>query len=393
MKIIPIFFVLLIISLTITPVLAADPSSQMTDPVSFILNLLKNNKGQPGEPGITTTIVSGNGTEGPQGPPGPTGLTGPMNQTANMTPGAAAEIWVNNTFTLPNGTDANVINIGNSLQAELDFYIPRGIKGDKGDTGLTGPMNQTANMTAGSKGDTGAQGDKGDKGDTGEHGDKGDTGEQGPPGTTNYLELSNLPDLTQFLWLNGSRSMTGNLSMGSKYINNLFSGTLGTDAVNKSYVDSKPIYNASYWTGTNYNSSYQTSTYNSTYAGHTTLLQVYPVGSIYISVTNTNPGTIFGGTWATFGNGRVLVGNDTSQLEFDTVKETGGAKTNSTVITHTHDTTHMVGTTDGTYGTFDSSSTTPGTSKVLTSAAPAGALTSMSIVQPYIVVYFWERTA
>ena len=54
--------------------------------------------------------------------------------------------------------------------------------------------------------------------------------------------------------------------------------------------------------------------------------EVYPVGSIYISVTNTNPGTIFGGTWVAFGTGRTLVGIDTSQTEFNTVEKTGGEK-------------------------------------------------------------------
>ena len=84
MRIIPLFFALLILGLNIAPVLAADPSGQMTDPVTYILNLLKNNKGQPGEPGVTTIITSGNGTQGPQGPPGPVGPMGPMNQTANI---------------------------------------------------------------------------------------------------------------------------------------------------------------------------------------------------------------------------------------------------------------------------------------------------------------------
>jgi hypothetical protein len=51
--------------------------------------------------------------------------------------------------------------------------------------------------------------------------------------------------------------MTGNLSMGSQYINNLLTGGLGSDAVNKSYVDSRP--------DSTYNASYLTSTYNTTY--------------------------------------------------------------------------------------------------------------------------------
>ena len=52
----------------------------------------------------------------------------------------------------------------------------------------------------------------------------------------------------------------------------------------------------------------------------------YPVGSIYISVINENPTKWFGGTWVAFGAGRVLVGVDTSQSEFNTVLKTGGSK-------------------------------------------------------------------
>lgn len=54
---------------------------------------------------------------------------------------------------------------------------------------------------------------------------------------------------------------------------------------------------------------------------------VYPVGSIYMSVNNTDPGELFGGIWEAWGSGRVPVGVDGSQAEFDTVEEKGGAKT------------------------------------------------------------------
>jgi hypothetical protein len=48
-----------------------------------------------------------------------------------------------------------------------------------------------------------------------------------------------VPDVAQFLFINGTRAMTGNLSMGSQYINSLVTGGLGTDAVNKTYADTK----------------------------------------------------------------------------------------------------------------------------------------------------------
>ena len=62
---------------------------------------------------------------------------------------------------------------------------------------------------------------------------------------------------------------------------------------------------------------------------------VYPVGSIYMSVNNTNPGTLFGGTWVAWGSGRVPVGVDTSNVAFDSVEETGG-NADAIVPSHSH---------------------------------------------------------
>lgn len=59
----------------------------------------------------------------------------------------------------------------------------------------------------------------------------------------------------------------------------------------------------------------------------TALTQAFPVGAIYISTSSANPATALGyGTWSAFGTGRVLVGIDTSDPDFDTVEETGGSK-------------------------------------------------------------------
>lgn len=56
--------------------------------------------------------------------------------------------------------------------------------------------------------------------------------------------------------------------------------------------------------------------------------EAFPVGAVYINVTGTNPGTELGyGTWSAFGAGRVLVGYDSGDTDFDTAEETGGAKT------------------------------------------------------------------
>lgn len=56
---------------------------------------------------------------------------------------------------------------------------------------------------------------------------------------------------------------------------------------------------------------------------------IYPVGSIYMSVNNVNPSTLFGGTWEAWGSGQVPVGVNTNDTDFNTVEKTGGSKTQS----------------------------------------------------------------
>lgn len=60
---------------------------------------------------------------------------------------------------------------------------------------------------------------------------------------------------------------------------------------------------------------------------------VYPVGSIYMSASLSTAGAVnavLPGTWQAWGTGRVPVGVDTNQTEFNSVEKTGGAKN------HTH---------------------------------------------------------
>lgn len=67
------------------------------------------------------------------------------------------------------------------------------------------------------------------------------------------------------------------------------------------------------------------------------LSRIYPVGSIYMSATLSTAAQVnatLGGTWVAWGAGRVPVGVDSSQTEFDTVEETGGSKY---IQNHTHD--------------------------------------------------------
>lgn len=56
------------------------------------------------------------------------------------------------------------------------------------------------------------------------------------------------------------------------------------------------------------------------------LNHIYPVGSIFITTVNQDPSPYLGGKWESFGAGRVLVGFDSSQTEFNTIGKTGGSK-------------------------------------------------------------------
>ena len=59
----------------------------------------------------------------------------------------------------------------------------------------------------------------------------------------------------------------------------------------------------------------------------------FPIGSVFIAVVITNPATLLGyGTWAALGAGRVLVGYDAADADFNASKKTGGAKTVAAVV-------------------------------------------------------------
>ena len=79
---------------------------------------------------------------------------------------------------------------------------------------------------------------------------------------------------------------------------------------------------------------------NNTSSINNMLNTVYPVGSIYMSINNTNPSTIFGGTWVSWGAGKVPVGVNANETEFNSVEKTGGAKTHTLttqqIPSHTH---------------------------------------------------------
>ena len=124
---------------------------------------------------------------------------------------------------------------------------------------------------------------------------------------------------------------------------------------------------------------------------------VYPVGAIFTTVTayadSAAVVTAIGGTtWVAFGAGKVLIGLDAADSDFDTIEETGGSKTHtlttSEMPAHTH-TYNEPATIDNKQGGGDSNYV----SKSSIASGSTGGGGAHNNVQPYITVYFWKRTA
>lgn len=142
-----------------------------------------------------------------------------------------------------------------------------------------------------------------------------------------------------------------------------------------------------------------------------TLAAVYPVGSIYIETTGTNPATSLGfGTWTAFAAGRTLIGVGTSDQVF-AAAATGGESTHiltaaeSGLRDHAH--SLPMATSGASSGTGDlplrgnvGSDSSFRTSTVADSSTYGSATTlagasgsAHNNLPPYIVTYLWQRTA
>ena len=70
---------------------------------------------------------------------------------------------------------------------------------------------------------------------------------------------------------------------------------------------------------------------------------IYPIGAIYFSVNNVNPGTIFPGTtWTAWGTGKTIVGVDSDDTNFDVVEKTGGSSNVSLVTDNLPEHLHSI---------------------------------------------------
>ena len=124
-------------------------------------------------------------------------------------------------------------------------------------------------------------------------------------------------------------------------------------------------------------------------------IEPFPVGSVFIAVVSTNPGTLLGyGTWSAFGAGRVMVGFDSSDTDFDAAEETGGSKTHTLTTAEIPAHTHTYTEPDSPVATtLAGVVTTVATRTTGVASGSTGGGGAHNNVQPYIVCYFWKRTA
>ena len=193
--------------------------------------------------------------------------------------------------------------------------------------------------------------------------------------------------LSQAVFRDGQGAFTGNQSMGGFKLTNMAVGTADTDAVRKSQ-----------------------------------LLALFPIGAIYLTAGNTNPGTFLGGTWTQIAQGRTLIGVGTLGGDTYAGGATGGearvtltttempshshtASSGSTgAHTHTVDTKGrasldagggpvIMGAGGGIAGTENVSPTSSAGSHSHTVTVNAqGGGGAHENRMPYLAVYFWQRT-
>lgn len=136
----------------------------------------------------------------------------------------------------------------------------------------------------------------------------------------------------------------------------------------------------------------------------------YPIGAIYQSTAPSDPSTFMGGVWERFGNGRVLVGVDETDADFNAANKQGGAKM------HKHDSgtyEAMIGTNGGNTDSLGYIAGNKNNDKIQNSTSTykiagqpigagknfnhfteiAGQSAESSSLQPYITIYRWHRIA
>ena len=301
------------------------------------------------------------------------------------------------TSTEPSGKNTVTITQQNGKKSNFAIYNgatgPQGPQGVQGPTGDTGPQGETgATGPQGPKGDTGAtgpQGEVGPQGPQGEQGPKGDTGEQGPQGIQGPAGDTGPQGPQGIQGIQGPQGPAG--PTGPKGD----TGPQGTPGDDKVYVGSTAPTDSKYQVWVNPNDS-------------TVSLAslIYPVGSIYMSVSSTNPSILFGGTWVSIASGRCLMGVDarhgagsTAEAGLPNITGTIGPSSNKYSLFNTDSSVPSSGALQaGEHNCWTASGTSNNavyTGKITFDASKSNSIygRSKTVQPPAFYVYMWRRTA
>ena len=142
-----------------------------------------------------------------------------------------------------------------------------------------------------------------------------------------------------------------------------------------------------------------------------TINSIYPIGSVYISLTEKNPGNYLKGIWEQFGQGRTLIGEGTGDDGSNTINFTAGSTGGNYEHSHTYgiklndyystisnlnllksDGSWQEGVNDGRRNGYVNNGSQQGNNEVNSQTFKIVANTSNAkTMHPYITVYFWKR--
>lgn len=128
--------------------------------------------------------------------------------------------------------------------------------------------------------------------------------------------------------------------------------------------------------------------------GSITFDDIYPVGSIYMSVNSTNPSNLFGGTWTQLKD-RFLLGAGSTYTNGSTGGEASHTLTVNEMPSHSHPQYVTVSSGGSLSANCDYDSYSSGNARKSAqnvSTGPTGGGNSHNNMPPYLVVYMWKRT-
>ena len=123
---------------------------------------------------------------------------------------------------------------------------------------------------------------------------------------------------------------------------------------------------------------------------------IFPIGQIVIKGDNEDYSNWLGFTWERTAVGKVLVGIDSTDTDFNTIGKTGGEKTHTLTLQempkHTHDLAKYWATEEGGNATMGSNATGKSATKS-NGIGNTGNSEPHNNLQPYQVVAYWKRIA